>query len=136
MARQPRPTAPVRGHSSSDRPTASRIGELPAHVQLYTPRTPWGEIIHQVSRHPGEWFQLTRTYGKLSAGIQLARKAADEFLAGNAAERLEFASEELEDGRVRVYLRLLPQPLIEVGVDLSERFTEGDSIFDEVEAVG
>lgn len=132
MARQSRPTASVRGHSGSDRPTVTRVGSLPNAAQLYTPRTPWGEIAYQVSRHPGEWFRLERTYSKLSGAISLARKAADEHLAGDAGERLEFASAELEDGRVQVYLRLAPEA--EVEVDLSDRFDEADSIFDQVVA--
>jgi len=129
MARQ---NTPARGHSGSDRPTVTRLSTLPSSAQLYTPRTPWGEIAYQLSNHPGQWFRLERSYSKLSGAISLARKAADEHLAGDASERMEFASEELEDGRVQVYLRLL-QPQDDAPEDLADRFDEDDSIFDELE---
>lgn len=128
-----RMSTPVRGHSGSDRPTVTRVGSLPSSAYVYIPRTAWGEIIYQVSRFPGEWFKLERPYASLGNGISLARKAADEHLSGTDPERLEFASEELEDGRVQVYLRLAPEP--EPEVDLSGRFDEADSIFDQVAAV-
>lgn len=137
MARQSRPTAPARGHSGSDRPTVTRIGTLPNSAQVHAPRTAWGEIIYQVARFPGEWFRLERPYSNLGNGISSARKAADEHLSGADPERLEFAGEELEDGRVQVYLRLAPEvdPVDQFDVDLFDRFDEADSIFDQVGTV-
>lgn len=129
---KPARTTPVRGHSASDRPTVTRVDTLPRDAYLHTPRTPWGEIAYQLSRHPGDWFKLERPYSKLSGAIQLARKAADEHLTGDASSRLEFASIELGPGKVQVYLRLVPED--EPEVDLSARFDEKDSVHDELAA--
>lgn len=128
-----RNTPTPRPHSSSDRPTVTKVGALPSSAYLHTPRTPFQEILYQLYRAPGEWFRLNRTYTSHHSPIQTLRKTADEFLAGDASGRLEFASEPATEGRVTVYVRLKPAPE-EPEPDLSGRFDEPDSIFDEVEA--
>lgn len=130
-----RNTPTPRPHSSSDRPTVTKVGALPSSAYLHTPRTPFQEILYQLYRAPGEWFRLNRTYTSHHSPIQTLRKTADEFMPGELSERLEFASEPAEqEGRVTVYVRLRPSAA-EPQPDLSGRFDEPDSIFDELETV-
>lgn len=120
--------------SANERPTIERIEALPAGAYVHSDRTPFEEIIYRLSRERGSWFRLSRTYTSHHSPMQTLRKTAAEFMDEHTSQQLEFASEPATEGRVTVYVRLKPAPE-EPQPDLSGRFDEPDSIFDEVETV-
>ncbi len=96
-------------HTSLDRPFATMIGELPKKAVVYRTRTQWQQVVDSLLAHPGQWFELSRTYASVSSALASARKVMEEEQPAEVAELLEAASIGKGD-KVTVYLRVRPHP--------------------------
>jgi len=86
------------------------VDALPAGAEVTRRVTPWQQIIKTLVEHPGQWFELTRTYGAVATAVASARKALEADYDEGLAACLESASMPTADGQVRVYLRLTEAP--------------------------